>query len=244
MTNPTTLNSKSVFVTGASRGIGAALVNAALDRGATTVYAAARTPQVHPDPRVRPVRLDLTDPESIAAAAQGVESLDVLINNAGISVVDDLTDESAIEAHLAVNLYGPFRVTRALLPQLSSSRGTLVNVLSLAALATVPITPAYAISKAAALSMTQSWRVLLAGDGISVHAALPGPVDTDMIRGWEIPKARPADVAGAILDGVEAGQEEIFPDPMSAGIEQAWDSGVVKLLERGNAAAIAAMGAA
>lgn len=79
---------------------------------------------------------------------------------------------------------------------------------------------------------------------MSVHAALPGPVDTDMIRGWEIPKAGAADVARAIFDGVAAGQEEIFPDPMSASIAPGWDSGIVKTLERGNAAAIAAMGAA
>jgi NAD(P)-dependent dehydrogenase (short-subunit alcohol dehydrogenase family) len=244
MTAALNLSGKTLLVTGANRGIGHALVNDLLTRRAATVYAAARTPLEHPDKRVRPIRLDLTDPASIAAAAQLVQGLDVLINNAGISVVDDLTEVDAIEAHLAVNLFGTFRVTRAFLPQLTASRGALVNVLSLAALATVPITPAYAISKAAALSMTQSWRFLLAADGVTVHAALPGPVDTDMIRGWEIPKANPADVARAILDGLANGQEEIFPDSMSASVEPGWDTGIVKTLERGNAAAIAAMGAA
>ena len=244
MTTPLDINGKTVLITGASRGIGQALVNEALARGAAKIYAAARTPLEHPDARVHPLRLDLTDPESITAAAGRVDGIDVLINNAGVSVVDDLTEVDAIEAHLAVNVFGTFRVTRALLPQLIASHGALVNVLSLAALATVPITPAYAISKAAALSLTQSWRYLLAGDGVSVHAALPGPVDTDMIRGWEIPKANPADVARAILDGLANGQEEIFPDPMSRSVEPGWESGIVKTLERGNAAAIAAMSAA
>ena len=244
MATPIELTGKTLLVTGASRGIGRALVDDALERGAATIYAAARTPLEHSDPRVRAIRLDLTDPATVASAARGIEHLDVLINNAGISVVDDLTDVAAIESHLSVNLFGTFRVTRAFLPHLTASRGVLLNVLSLAALATVPITPAYAISKAAALSMTQSWRVLLAAAGVSVHAALPGPVDTDMIRGWEIPKASPADVARAILEGLTNGQEEIFPDPMSAALEPAWENGIVKALERGNAAAIAAMGAA
>jgi NAD(P)-dependent dehydrogenase (short-subunit alcohol dehydrogenase family) len=243
MTTTTTLSGKTVLVTGANRGIGHALVEEALTRAAARVYAAARQPIDHPDPRVRPVRLDVTDPASVAAAAGLVGTLDVLINNAGVSLPDDLTDPAVIGAHLAVNLFGTLRVTRAFLPRLAASRGALVNVLSLAALATVPVTPAYSISKAAAFSMTQSLRILLAGEGVSVHAALPGPVDTDMIRGWDIPKASPAEVARAILDGVADGQEEIFPDPMSGAVAPGWDDGAVKTLERANAGAVQAVGA-
>jgi NAD(P)-dependent dehydrogenase (short-subunit alcohol dehydrogenase family) len=239
----TTLTDQTLLVTGANRGIGRALVDEALTRGAATVYAAARGPVDHPDRRVRPIRMDLTDAGSVADAAALVDTLDVLINNAGISLVDDLSDPAVIEAHLAVNLFGTFRVTRAFLPHLTASGGALVNVLSLAALATVPVTPAYAISKAAAFSMTQSLRVLLAGPGVSVHAALPGPVDTDMIRDWDIPKTSPADVARAILDGVAAGQEEIFPDAMSGAVAPGWDGGIVKTLERANTAAVQAMAA-
>jgi NAD(P)-dependent dehydrogenase (short-subunit alcohol dehydrogenase family) len=241
MTPTSTLADKTLLVTGANRGIGHALVEEALTRGVAKVYAAARRPIDHPDPRVRPIRLDLTEPASVADAAKLVDILDVLINNAGVSLVDDLSDPAVIEAHLAVNLFGTFRVTRAFLPHLSASRGALVNVLSLAALATVPVTPAYAISKAAAFSMTQSLRILLAGQGISVHAALPGPVDTDMIRGWDIPKTSPANAARAILDGVANGQEEIFPDPMSGTVAAAWDGGIIKTLERANAAAVQAV---
>jgi NAD(P)-dependent dehydrogenase (short-subunit alcohol dehydrogenase family) len=243
MTTPTTLTGKTVLVTGANRGLGQALVEEALHAGAARVYAAARQPFEHPDPRVRPVRLDVTDPAQIRAAADLVDSLDVLVNNAGVSLLDDLTDPAVIEAHLAVNLFGTFRVIQAFLPRLTSSEGAIVNVLSLAALATVPITPAYAISKAAAFSMTQSLRVLLAGSGVSVYAALPGPVDTDMIRDWDIPKTSASTVARAILDGIAAGQEEIFPDPMSAAVAPSWDAGTVKTLERQNTAAVRAMGA-
>lgn len=241
MAHTTTLAGQSVLITGANRGLGHALVDAALDRGAQRVYAAARRPVDHPDRRVVPVRLDVTDPEQIRTAAAAVDGLDVLVNNAGVCTVDELTDPAVVENHLAVNLFGTYRVTQAFLPRLRTSRGAVVNILSLAALATVPVTPAYAISKAAAFSLTQSLRFLLAGQGVRVHAALPGPMNTDMIREWDLPKAEPAAVAGAILDGVASGQEEIFPDPMSATLASGWADGIVKALERANAAAARAV---
>ena len=164
-----------------------------------------------------------------------MESLDILVNNAGIALYDDLSDASAIERHLAVNLYGTHSVTQAFLPLLTRSRGAIVNVLSTGALAAIPIIPAYSISKAAALSMTQSLRALLAAQGVRVHAVLTGPTDTDMSRGLDVPKASPESVARAIFDGVQSGQQEIFPDPMSASLEQDWNGGAVKAMERQNA---------
>ena len=243
MTTATTLEGKTVLVTGANRGLGHALAGEALSRGATRIFAAARRPLTLTDARVTPVRLDVTDADHIRALADRVESLDVLINNAGVSLIDDLSGRAAIEQHLAVNLFGTYAVTQALLPLLTRSRGAVVNVLSLAALATVPVTPAYAISKAAAFSMSQSLRALLAGQGVSVHIALPGPIDTDMIRDWDIPKTAPVDVARAILDGLESGEEEIFPDPMSAAVAPGWRDGAIKELERQNAAAVQALAA-
>jgi NAD(P)-dependent dehydrogenase (short-subunit alcohol dehydrogenase family) len=225
-----------VLVTGANRGIGQALVAEALNRGATRVYAGTRQPLAHPDPRVTPLTLDVTNPAQIQAAAEQVEALDMLINNAGIWLYDDLSDRAMLEEHLAVNFYGPWGVTQALLPLLTRSRGAIVNNVSLMALAALPLTPAYSISKAAAFSLTQSLRALLAGRGVRVHAALTGPVDTDMTRGFAIPKASPASVARAIFDGVEAGEEDIFPDPMSQTMAEGWRSGVVKAFERQNAA--------
>jgi NAD(P)-dependent dehydrogenase (short-subunit alcohol dehydrogenase family) len=192
---------KSVLVTGANRGLGQALVDEALSRSAKRVYAAARRPLVVTDDRVTPLLLDVTVPAQIQEAVDAVESLDILINNAGVSVADNLSDRSAFEQHLAVNLYGTLDVTRAFLPALTSTRGAVVNIVSLGAVAAVPVLPAYSVSKAASLSLTQSLRALLAGRGVSVYAVMPGPIDTDMVRDLDIPKTSPEDVARDTLGG-------------------------------------------
>jgi NAD(P)-dependent dehydrogenase (short-subunit alcohol dehydrogenase family) len=239
-----TIADKTILVTGANRGIGQALVTEALHRGAKRVYAGTRQPLAHPDPRVTPLTLDVTHPAQIQAAAEQVEALDLLINNAGVFLYDDLSDRGMLEEHLAVNFYGTWGVTQALLPLLTRSKGTIVNNVSLMALAALPLTPAYSISKAAAFSLTQSLRALLAGRGVRVHAVLTGPVDTDMVRDLDIPKTSPESVASAILDGVEAGEEDIFPDPMSQTLAEGWRAGAAKALERQNAALGAAPAAA
>ncbi len=193
-----TIADRTVLVTGANRGIGQALVEEALRRGAKRVYAGTRQPLAHVDGRVTLLILDVTNAEQIQEAVERVESLDILINNAGLALYDDLSDRAAIEQSLAVNLFGPYGVTQAFLPLLTRSRGTIVNVLSVVAFAPLPIVPAYSISKAAALSLSQSLRALLAGQGVRVHAVLAGPVDTDMSRGFDVPKASPESVARAI----------------------------------------------
>jgi NAD(P)-dependent dehydrogenase (short-subunit alcohol dehydrogenase family) len=237
---PTTFAGKSVLVTGANRGLGQALVDEALRRGVQRVYAGTRQPLTCADERVTALRLDVTDPAQIEAALETLDALDILINNAGVSVPDDLNDRSAIERHLAVNLYGTLDVTRAALPLLTRSRGAVVNLVSVGAVAAIPVLPAYSISKAAALSLTQSLRALLASKGVSVYAVLPGPIDTDMVRELDIPKTRPEDVARAMLEGVERGEEDIFPDPMSQLLAEGWRVGVSKTLERQNAALVMA----
>ena len=231
---------RTVLVTGANRGLGKALVEEALRRDAARVYAGARHPFTHPDERVTPVVMDVTNPAQIQAAAKQVESLDILINNAGVSLPDDLSDRGALERHLAVNLFGTWGVTDAFLSSLTRSRGAVVNVVSVGALAAVPVLPAYSVSKAASFSLTQSLRALLAREGVRVHAVMPGPIDTDMVRDLPIPKASPESVARAIFDGVENGDEEIFPDPMSATMAESWRAGGAKELERQNAALVAA----
>jgi NAD(P)-dependent dehydrogenase (short-subunit alcohol dehydrogenase family) len=223
---------KTLLVTGANRGIGRALVEDALSRGALHVYAGTRQPLTHVDPRVTPIALDVTNSAEIAAAAARVGSLDILVNNAGLAVYDNLSDRALLEQHLAVNLFGTYAVTQAFLPRLLRSEGAIVNILSISAVAALPVIPAYSISKAAAFSLSQSLRALLASQGVRVHVALAGPVDTDMSRGLQVPKASPVSVAHAILDGVEAGEEEIFPDPMSASMAAAWRDGAAKALER------------
>ena len=225
------ITSTAVLVTGAKRGLGRALVEEALRRGAKRVYAGTRKPLAHSDRRVTPLTLDVTNAVQIPEAVEKVESLDILINNAGIGLYDDLSDRAMLERHLAVNLFGTYGVTQAFLPLLTRSRGAIVNVLSLAALAPLPIIPAYSISKAAAFSLTRSLCALLAARGVSVHAVLAGLIDTDMSRDVDAPKISPESVARGILDGVERGEEEIFPDPMSESIAESWRSGAAKALE-------------
>ena len=232
------ITDRTVLVTGANRGIGRALVDEALRRGARRVYAGTRGPLAHRDGRVTPLTLDVTMADQIRAAAAAVDSLDVLVNNAGIAQYEDLRDRALIEWHLTVNLFGPYEVTQAFLPLLVRSGGAIVNNTSMMAFAPLPLTPAYAISKAALFSLTQSQRALLAGRGVTVHAALTGPVDTEMTRGFEVPKATPESVAAAIFDGLERGDEDIFPDPMSASIADAWRTGEIKALERQFAALV------
>jgi hypothetical protein len=153
----------------------------------------------------------------------------------GIVIARSVEFPEVIEAQLAVNLFGSLNVTRAFLPLLKRSKGAIVNNISTVALAALPIMPGYSISKAAALSMTQSLRALLPSQGVTVHATLTGPVDTDMTRGIDHPKASPESAAAAIFDGVEQGAEEIFPDPLSQSIAEGWRNGAAKALERKSA---------
>ena len=235
-----TIEGKTVLITGANRGIGQALVDDALRRGAKLVYAGSRQPITHLDERVTPVVLDVTDTDQICSVAEQVQSLDVLVNNAGIAIYDNLSDRSILEQHLAVNLFGPYEVIQAFLPQLTESRGAIVNNTSMMVMAPLPMTPAYAVSKAAAFSLTQSLRALLAGRGISVHAVLTGPTDTDMTRGFDIPKATPQSEAQSIFDGIDAGEEDIFPDATSRVLADSWRSSVAKDLEHQYAAFVQA----
>jgi NAD(P)-dependent dehydrogenase (short-subunit alcohol dehydrogenase family) len=223
---------KTVLITGANRGIGRALVQEALRRGAKRVYAGTRGTLDIIDERVTPLMLDVTNADQIEQAVRHVTSFDVLINNSGIAPYDDLSDPAVIEQTLAVNFFGMYKVSRTFLPLLKRSKGAIVNNLSLMALAPLPLTPSYAISKAAALSMTQSLRALLASQGVTVHGVFLGPVDTDMTRGFEIPKASPESVAQGIFEGLENREEDIFPDPMSRSIAEGWRNGVAKEFER------------
>ncbi|GAA1288992.1 SDR family NAD(P)-dependent oxidoreductase [Saccharothrix xinjiangensis] len=242
---------KAVLVTGANRGIGKALVEEALKRGAKRVYAGTRTPLVHPDERVTPVTLDVTDARHVRAAVDQVDSLDVLINNAGVFAVDDLGDPVLLDRVLAVNFHGVHNVTRAFLPKLIASGGAVATNTSVNAIAPFPLLASYAISKAAALALTQSLRSILASRGVSVHAIFSGPVDTDMGAEFDAvftrrggagtgagvkfdvaEKASPESVAHHIFEGIEKGVEDIFPDPASQNLANDWHNGSTKALER------------
>ncbi len=167
------IQNKSVLITGANRGIGRALVNEALRRGAARVYAGTRGALEITDKRVIPLTLDVTNTSQIQDALDQVGELDLLINNnAGIAIYDDLSNLEVIEQHMAVNFFGLLKVTQAFLPLLRRSKGAIVNNSSLAALAALPMIPSYSVSKAAAFNLTQSLRALLAGQGVTVHAVV------------------------------------------------------------------------
>jgi NAD(P)-dependent dehydrogenase (short-subunit alcohol dehydrogenase family) len=231
---------KAILVTGASRGIGRAFVEEALRRGAGRVYAGTRDGFAPSDQRVVPVVLDVTNAAQIEETVAKVQSLDLLINNAGIALYDDLSDRTMLDRHLAVNLFGTYAVTQAFLPMLIRSGGAVINNLSVNALAPLPLIPAYSISKAAAFNLTQSLRALLAPQGVRVHAVLTGPVDTDLTRGLDIPKATPQSVAAAVFDALARDEEDIFPDPMSRSVAPRWADSPAKELERQYAELLAA----
>jgi len=217
------------LVTGANRGLGRALVAALLEAGAAKVYAAARDARkiAAQDPRVVPLTLDTTSPEQIAAAAARAGDVTLLVNNAGVSTSAHVltTSPAAMDADFRVNVHGTLAVIKAFLPALERAPGgaTIVNVLSLSSLASVPMFGGYSASKAAAYSITQALRPALKPRRIDVLAALPGPIDTDMVKDVQLPKASPADVARALLAGVEKGDEEIYPDPMAAEMGALWN---------------------
>jgi NAD(P)-dependent dehydrogenase (short-subunit alcohol dehydrogenase family) len=173
-----------------------------------------------------------TDLGQVEAAARKVESLDILINNAGVMLPDNPFEPAVLERHLAVNLYGSNTMTQAFLPALINSRGAVVNLLSCVALAPLPMFTSYTASKAAAFSLTKTLRAAQAAHGVTFHAVLAGPIDTDMTRELDIPKTSPQAAARAIFDAVEQGVEDIFPDPATAALAVAWADGPDKILER------------
>ncbi len=224
------INGCAAFVSGANRGLGKALVEALLDRGAARVYAGARRIETvqdlaERDPRVVPVALDITDAEQVDQAAKLAADATLLVNNGGsLAFADPLTgDLDAIESDMRTNFVGTISMSRAFAPVLErNGGGAIVNLLSLVVFGAVPPMGGYSASKAAAASITQALRAQLADKGIAVHGVFPGAIDTDMIRNFQIPKTSASDVAAAILDGVEAGQNNIFPDPMSQSGYHAW----------------------
>lgn len=236
----TKIQNSVALVTGSNRGIGRALVAELVRRGARKVYAAARNveslqPLVEElGESVVPVALDVTVPEQVAAAAALAADASLVINNAGALGGSDLFtgDLSGARLEFEVNYWGVLHVTRAFAPVLKSNGGgVLVNVSSVAGLSNFPAIPSYSDSKAASHSLTSGSRLLLAGQGTRVMGVYPGPVDTEMAKGIEMEKATPASVAAAILDGVESGAEDVFPDPFAENYAAPYEAGQ-KLLER------------
>jgi len=223
-----------VVVTGANRGLGRALVDQLLAAGVAKIYAGARDPATlaavvaGAGARVVPLALDVTDGASLAAAAARATDATVLVNNAGLlgSGRALAGARDALAHELATNVFGLLDTTRAFLPALerAAARGPagVVNILSVASLASVPMLGGYSATKAAAFSLSQALRSELAARKIAVHAVFPGTIDTDMVRDLVGPRTSPEAVAAAIVDGVARGVEDIAPDPMSRELFALW----------------------
>jgi len=222
------ITNKTVFITGTNRGLGKALVNQALLSGAKRVYAAARNfegPFPWDGSRVIPIRLDLSDPESVQSALRAAEDTDLLINNAGTYMTGKLIElsEADLRKVLDTNFFGTLRVIRAFASVLARKpESAIVNVMSVAAFAGIGGLGAYCASKAALLSATETLRVELKKQGTAVHSVFPGPIDTDMAKDVAAAKAKPELVAHNIFEGVSAGLEDIFPDEMSKAFGAQW----------------------
>ena len=230
-------------MTGAARGLGRHLVDALLERGASKVYALARdTSRVRHHPRIVPVPFDLLHVGSIEAAARRAADSTLLINNASTAEFAGPLDGApdAVEHEMAVNYHGTFAVIRAFVPVLEANvGGHIVNVLSLLSLASSPPMTGYSASKAAAHSLTQALRPVLAARGIVVHGVYPAGIDTDMVAGIDTLKTPPAQVAAGLLNGLAADEEDIFPDPNARAVAATWWSDP-KAFERAFSGAAAA----
>ncbi|MFF4614951.1 SDR family oxidoreductase [Nonomuraea jabiensis] len=203
------------LVTGANRGLGAAFAQALLDRGARTVYAAARNPATITDTNLTPIELDVTDPAAVAAAAERCGDVDLLVNNAGISRSGSSDPDSA-RAEMDTNYFGTLSMSRAFAPVLArNGGGALVNVLSVLSFITLPQVSGYAASKAAAWSLTNALRLELKEQGTHVLGVHAGYIDTDMAAHVTGPKITPAEVVAQTLDALETGAYEVLADAIS-----------------------------
>ncbi|MET9095110.1 SDR family oxidoreductase [Streptomyces cyaneofuscatus] len=217
------LKNAVAVVTGANRGLGRHLAAQLLERGAT-VYAAARRPGTVDLPGAIPLRLDVTDEESIRAAARTASDATLLVNNAGISTATSLLtgDLDAVRREMETNFYGPLGVTRAFTPVIEGNGGgAVLNVLSVLSWLHPAGLGSYAAAKAAAWALTDATREELAPRGITVSALHVGYMDTDMAAAVPADqKADPADVATQALDGIEKGLPEILADATTRQVRQ------------------------
>jgi len=206
-----------VFVTGANRGLGLAFAKAALPQGAQKVYAGVRNPEGFDVPGLIPVRIDVTDDESVRAAARKCPDTTLLINNAGIAaLMEGALDNNMVELskHLMeTNLYGMVRTSQAFTPLLSSNGGgAVINVLSDVTWLSIPMLAAYAASKSAAWSFTNALRIQLRQNHVQVLALHVGFLDTDLTKDFDVPKSSPEAVVKLVYAGLESGKEEVLAD--------------------------------
>jgi NAD(P)-dependent dehydrogenase (short-subunit alcohol dehydrogenase family) len=216
----TQIEGAAALVSGGHRGFGRAMVQELLDRGAAKVYATSRSPQPQTDERIVPLVLDVTDDESVAAAARAAADVSIVVSSAGVLLRTPVLEAplADIQAELETNLFGIIRVARAFAPVLARHpSSSLVNVLSV--LSWLALGRGYEISKAAAWSATNSMRIGLRGQGTTVTALHVGYMDTDMTAGLDVPKADPREVARQTADAILAGEFEVLADELTRGVK-------------------------
>lgn len=218
------LKNAVVFITGANRGLGLAFAREALARGARKVYAGARDPSTVTLAGVEAIKLDVTNPQDVAAAAAHASDVTLVINNAGIAAIGGFMAEGSIESaqrHLDTNLFGSLRVAQAFAPVLAANGGgALLNVLSIASWINGPLLGVYAMSKSAAWAMTNGLRNDLRAQKTQVLGLHMGFVDTDLTKGIDGPKSTPESIVSQAFDGLEAGAEEVLADDRTRQVKQ------------------------
>ena len=219
-----TIKGSVVLLTGATGAIAQALIAELRARGAAKIYAAARDiSSLKASDGLVPIKMDVTSDEQVAAAAKAASDVTLLINNAGINhntafmVAPDI---AIAREEIEINYLAPLRVTKAFAPVLIKNKGAVLNLLTILSRVNLPFMGSYCASKAAGLSLTQGLRGELTPKGVRVVAALPGAIDTRMTAMLTIPKMTTADAAKEILDGFEAGEEEIYVGEMARGLAQ------------------------
>ena len=219
------IKDKVALVSGSNRGIGKAITEALLENGAKKVYAGARNVESLNElkakygERLVPVELDVTKDATIARVAETAQDVEILVNNAGVLVPGNFTNGNLLEsmqANFDVNVWGLVKLTNALFSSIKSREsGAIVCVSSVVGLANMPVATTYSASKAAVHSIIQGLRGELKGSNILVAGVYPGPIDTDMAKGFEMDKDSPENVAKNVINAIENGVEDIFPDVMS-----------------------------
>lgn len=230
-----TIENSIALVSGANRGIGKAITEELLNKGAKKVYAGARNPESLSElkekygDRLVPVQLDVTNQESVDKVASEAKDVNVLINNAGVLVSGDYRSNNMMETldqNFAVNVYGVARLTQAFLPSIQQNEGSAIaTVSSVVGLGNMPMANSYSASKAAVHSMIQGLRAEVKESNVLVSGIYPGPIETDMTKQYEdIEKSTPEALAKNVVEGLEQGEEDIFPDVMAAQVKQAYFS--------------------
>lgn len=222
------IKNKTVFITGANGGIGQAIITSLINRGAKKIYASARNTDLLKaivekyNDIVIPVCLDITDSKQVEQISKKYCDIDILINNAGLNTNSCIKCEGAVDSlkkEVEVNLFGTLNMFNAFKTCLiKKEQGVIVNVCSILSYVNMPMNGTYSISKAATHSLTQAMRGELAKYNINVIGVYPGPVDTRMTEGLEMPKATPNSVAEEIVKGIELKVNRVMPDDFSKGL--------------------------